>query len=299
MKMEELADAIGAIDPVYVEEAERWKRADGKSGAKRKNYRTWRLKRILPVAACLCVAAAGGIYGVWNDGSPRTEDSIVGSAEYAADSAAEGMESAAESAGLDSAEDTFSDASPEASAATAESPGEDLDMEADGMRVVINEIEELQAAVCDIAETAEERYFTAEELEEYYGVRLLPDSLPEGFTSGETAEKEYTVLYDENGKVINDNIKLSFRNNDTAGELDISVRTTESGEIISFAEPDPEISRIYGRDVTIGHYTARSGMIEESAYLAIFKKGGVTFTLQGRNLSEEDFLGVLENLIQD
>ena len=72
MRVEDLIDAIGAIDPVYVEEAEnlvRVKESRPVSLSLRERIRAGK-KVLLPLAACLCLIAAGSAYGLlWDDGT--------------------------------------------------------------------------------------------------------------------------------------------------------------------------------------------------------------------------------------
>ena len=56
MKREQWEDLIGKIDPVYVREAEHWKKMP---------KRTFLVKRVLPMAACICILLIGATAG-WN-----------------------------------------------------------------------------------------------------------------------------------------------------------------------------------------------------------------------------------------
>ena len=70
----------------------------------------------------------------------------------------------------------------------------------------------------------------------------------------------------------------------------VSART-ESGIITEFEDDDLKTSVINNREVTIARLAA-----EDECYLAIFTKEGVTFTIQTKNLTEEELLMVLREL---
>lgn len=294
MRVEDLADALGAIDPLYVQEAERRNDAKQADAEKIRHRLTWGMMRF-PVAACFCLMVAGSAFGIWRYGSLGSEDGTAGGMESAAENRADIAE---ESAATDSAGMTEGNAEADGTdivkdAAETGSGGYEIEE----TQIIVHEVEELSATYYDIAGPVTEQYFTAEELKDYYGVRILPKALPKGLPAAGELHQEYAIAYGEDGEVLSDNIKIAFANGDR--ELTISLRTMESGEVISFAEPDLETSVIAGRNVTIGHYSLGTGTAEEDGYLAIFEKGGVTFTLQSRNLSKEEFLSVLMDLMQD
>lgn len=294
MRVEDLAEAMGEIDPVYVQEAERWNAAQ-QTGSEKIGHRLTRGMQRFPVAACFCIMVAGSILGIWSYGNSRSEDGTAGGMESAAENRADIAE---ESAATDSAGMTEGNAEAGSTdiakdAAETESGGYEIEE----TQIIIHEVEELSATYYDIAGPVTEQYFTAEELEAYYGVRFLPNILPKGLPTIGELHQEYAIAYGEDGEVLCDNIKIAFVGGDR--ELTIALRTKESGEVIAFAEPDLEASVIAGRNVTIGHYRVGNGTTEEDGYLAIFEKGGVTFTLQSRNLSEEEILSVLTDLVQD
>ena len=58
-----------------------------------------------------------------------------------------------------------------------------------------------------------------------------------------------------------------------------------------FEDDDLKTSVINNREVTIARLAA-----EDECYLAIFTKEGVTFTIQTKNLTEEELLMVLREL---
>ena len=63
------------------------------------------------------------------------------------------------------------------------------------------------------------------------------------------------------------------------------------GIITEFEDDDLKTSVINNREVTIARLAA-----EDECYLAIFTKEGVTFTIQTKNLTEEELLMVLREL---
>ena len=114
----------------------------------------------------------------------------------------------------------------------------------------------LQTTVACGAAPARTEYYTAEELETYYGIRILPGTLPDGFEP-EEAEQGYAVSYGDDGAVMDDNCKLVYPNGESGGRLEISARTVDMGEITSFADTGLRTSEIYGTEMTVGHYRTK------------------------------------------
>lgn len=258
-KVEELLDVLGKIDPVYIEEAE-------------KTRFVRRTKYWIPVAACVALLVLGGTYGLLQlDGGKMQE----------------------------------SDAAMESAAALPDSPVKEESAEyAVGAELGkgevlwnVNEVEDLQTAVACGAAPARTEYYTTEELETYYGIRILPGTLPDGFEP-EEAERGYAVSYGDDGEVMDDNCKLVYQNGESGGRLEISARTVDMGEITSFADTGLRTSEIYGTKVTVGHYrTKGNGSSKADGYLAIYEKDGVTVTVEGTGIDEETFRAVLEDLL--
>lgn len=287
MKIEKLIDAIGQIKPEYIKEAETWKPSEKKAHKRKGILQFKSLKRLLPVAACVCLLAAGGVYGLLNDGGAATEEST---------GALESMEEAAEdSAGEGGMADGAApqDAADEAGIGEAESAAGAVQQD----RIIINEVKEFSGAVYCGVEPSREEFYTSVELQEYYGVRILPEELPEGLVLSDAEEQTYRVAYNEKDEVMDDNNKLIYQNAKGDRKLEISVRTTESGEITSFADADLEASVIGGKEVAIGHYREGSTEAQSDGYLATFEKAGVSFTVQSTGLSEEEILLVLRGLV--
>ena len=86
-------------------------------------------------------------------------------------------------------------------------------------------------------------------------------------------------------------VQWLYESEDGNRSLEIGVRTTESGIITEFEDDDLKTSVINNREVTIARLAA-----EDECYLAIFTKEGVTFTIQTKNLTEEELLMVLREL---
>ena len=88
MKREQWEDAVGKINPAYIREAEQWKKL---------SRRTFLTKRVLPMAACICVLLTGAAFG-WNrlfDGGSTGDTCGV---EMAAENQADRPESAQDTA---------------------------------------------------------------------------------------------------------------------------------------------------------------------------------------------------------
>lgn len=258
MRVEDLIDAIGAIDPVYVEEAEnlvRVKESRPVSLSLRERIRAGK-KVLLPLAACLCLIAAGSAYGLlWDDGMLRRDQGMPGAA-----------------AGAGGVEES-----------------------ADG-RIVINEVEELCSVSIDRSEPASVQRLRPEELHTYFGVSVLPSELPEGYALTDVPKEGCEIGYDGDGRVSDDHILLTYEGASDGGSFTISVRTTESGNITSFAADDLAVSQLGGNDVTIAHYMEGTDGSQTDGYLAVFEKKHVIFTVQSRGMEEDDVLLVLRGL---
>ena len=76
-----------------------------------------------------------------------------------------------------------------------------------------------------------------------------------------------------------DNILLTYEGALDGGSFTISVRTTESGSITSFAADDLAVSQLGGNDVTIAHYMEGTSGNQTDGYLAVFEKKHVIFTV--------------------
>ena len=156
---------------------------------------------------------------------------------------------------------------------------------------------------------------SAEELEQYYGVTVFPKNLPENLVAyaeehdtdtayvqssiqpldGEKEKNQNTaersIYYNKDHQVVDDNNTFLYESEDGNRSLEIGVRTMESGIITEFGDDDLKTSVINNREVTIARLAA-----EDECYLAIFTKEGVTFTIQTKNLTEEELLMVLREL---
>lgn len=310
MKIDELLDALGKIDPVYIEEAEKTR------FARRRRAKYW-----VPAVACAALLVLGGSFGLWRlDNGAADMAESTGEAAGAADMAestgdaagtADMAESAAEAADAsdaaapgekaDAAEGTASgNVADDGAAVTGAVPeyAENAGPEAAETVWKMNEVEELQTAVACGAAPASVEYYTAEQLEDYYGIRILPGTLPGDYALEDAAEKKYAVGYGSDGSVIEDNCTLLFKDAH-GGELRISARTIDMGEMTSFADTKLAASEIGGTEVTVGHYRiGSSGSGESDAYLAIYEKDGVTVTVEGIAMKEADFKIVLESLLK-
>lgn len=308
MKIDELLDALGKIDPVYIEEAEKTR------FARRRRVKYW-----VPAVACAALLVLGGSFGLWrldNGASGMTESAgeAAGAADMAestgeaagktdmAESAAEAAD-AAEGAAPENAADAAEGVAPEnaaddgvAVAGAMPEYAEDAASEAAETVWKINEVEELQTAVACGAAPASVKYYTAEQLEAYYGIRILPETLPGDYVLEDAAEKKYAVGYGSDGSVIEDNCTLLFKDAH-GGELRISARSIDMGEMTSFADTKLATSEIGGTEVTVGHYRIGSSG-ESDGYLAIYEKDGVTVTVEGIAMTEADFKIVLESLLK-
>lgn len=287
MKREQWEDAVGKINPAYVREAEQWKKL---------SRRTFLTKRVLPMAACICVLLTGAALG-WNrlfDGGSTGDTCGV---EMAAENQADRPESAQDTAAEaeDEKENTKTFAEDEAETAQDTSAGsvEDLQGGKEGQEddIFINSVDQLKTICIDIG-ADHEKHFGAEKAQEYYGVKVLPEQIPEGLNVSE--KPSFTVAYSKSGEVVLDNNTFSWRSGDGSMQLDVNVRTVDSGTITGVEEDDLKVSKINGTEVDILQYTGE----DVAYYVAIFEKEGVDFTVSSVNLTEEAFLTVLQELCE-
>ena len=296
MKKTDWIDVIGKIDPAYVKEAEQW----SKAAQKKRN-----LKHFTAMAACVCILLVGAVvsFDLWvqnKDTGAETESAAADGMNEGTSAPNERNETAVETAEEKQTEEVAS-VSVEESADTNE-------------QITINEVSELQMIAIDIGYEQEER-MSAEELEQYYGVTVFPKNLPENLVAGaeehdtDTAYAENTmqslsgqkeenqtwdtrsIYYNKDHQVVDDNNTFLYESVDGNRSLEIGVRTTESGIITEFEDDDLKTSVINNREVTIARLAD-----DDEGYVAIFTKEGVTFTIQTKNLTEEELLMVLREL---
>lgn len=296
MKKTDWIDVIGKIDPAYVKEAEQW----SKAAQKKRN-----LKHFTAMAACVCILLAGAVvsFDLWvqnKDTGAETESAV-----------AEGMNegASAKNERNDTAIATAEEEQTEEVEVTSVEESADANE-----RITINEVSELTTIAIDVGNGQEER-MSAEELEQYYGVTVFPKNLPENLVAyaeehdtdtayvqssiqpldGEKEKNQTTaersIYYNKDHQVVDDNNTFLYESEDGNRSLEIGVRTMESGIITEFEDDDLKTSVINNREVTIARLAA-----EDECYLAIFTKEGVTFTIQTKNLTEEELLMVLREL---
>lgn len=262
MKQDEWMKLIGKINPVYVREAEQWK--------KRKKKQVL-IKQILPMAACVCILLAGATAGFeyLQEKSLDLGNSNSSQVEEISESA-ESVESATMMEG-DMA---------------AEQEGESLSR-ACNEQIAINPITEMNAYSVDV----DVEYVETESLEEfetYCGVTVLLQEVPEDMTL-DTQKAE--IAYNKQNSIVADNNRIVYENASGNRKITIAVRTMESGTIDEFTnEEDMKVSKIKDTSIVIG-YTE-----ESESYVAIFTKGNVTFCVRAEGLSEEELLNVLRQL---
>lgn len=285
MKREQWEDAVGKIDPAYVREAEQWKKL---------SRRAFLTKRVLPMAACICVLLTGAAFG-WNrlfdGGSTGDTCGVEMAAENQADRPESAQDTAAEAEDEKENTKTFIEDEAETAQDTAAGSVESLQGGKEGQEdaIFINSVDQLKTICIDIG-ADHEKHFGAEKAQEYYGVKVLPEQIPEGLNVPE--KLAFTVAYSKSGEVVLDNNTFSWKSEDGSMQLDVNVRTVDSGTITGVEEDDLKASKINGTDVDILQYTGEN----VACYVAIFEKDGVDFTISSVNLTEEAFLPVLQEL---
>lgn len=232
----------------------------------------------------------------------------LGGSEGTEMAAAEGIDENAEeacevSAGADAAspeqeeaegDDTVSSDMKMTGAVQSEAAQEELSAENSWY---MNEVEELLHTVsCGPKPELIKRY-TAEELQEYYGIKILPDEMPEGYECSDSGRR-YEIGYDDVGNVMDDNCTVAYENPQTGGTVHISARTVDIGESVSFVSDGLQQSVVCDTAVMAVHYMLDSSTSEHmDGYLAVYEKEGVTVTVKTAGISEEAFCAVVENLL--
>ena len=274
-------DLIGKIDSVYIEEAEQWNKA-----AQKKTRR----RRFTAMAACICVLLITAIAS-FDLFFPKKE----APAEMAAnpESAADTDQTILNEAAPASEKTDKNDSS------TPEQVKESDDISTSGQTAVsefasaseqinINEIDSLECLAIDM-NIDHDADLSGNEMEEYYGVKIFPESLPADLTDKNLTGKLY---YNDKNQVIADNNVFEYRAPDGKKYLQIGVRTTESGEIIQFADDGLAASVINGIYVTIAKITDE----KQECYTAVFEKDNVKFTIQTKSLTLDELLSILREL---
>ena len=164
MKKTDWIDVIGKIDPAYVKEAEQW----SKAAQKKRN-----LRHFTAMASCVCVLLAGAVvsFDLWvqnKDTGAETESAV-----------AEGMNEGASA--KNERNDTAIATAEEAQTEEVEVTSVDESADANE-QIMINEVSELTTIAIDVGNGQEVR-MRAEVLEQYYGVTVFPNYLPENIVA--------------------------------------------------------------------------------------------------------------------
>ena len=168
-----------------------------------------------------------------------------------------------------------------------------------GIDWYFNEVEELQTSIACGAEAAKTVSLTEEQLQNYYGIKVIPDAIPDGYVQTDE-EKTYQIGYDADGNVIDDNCVMRYENSETAGWFTIRARSTDMGEMTSYVSGGLKPMTVSGVKVTAAHYPAgSSGGTFTDGYLATYKKNGVTVNVQSEGLSRDEFCALVENLLAE
>lgn len=286
-------DLIGKIDPVYVEEAEQWSKA-----AQKKTRR----RRFTAMAACICVLLITAIAS-FDLFFPQKEApaEMAANPESAADTDQTILNEAAPASEKTDKNGTAAipEQSKENDSSTSNQVQEKDDLSASGQTAVseaasaseqinINEIDSMKCLAIDI-NIDHDADLSGNEMEEYYGVKIFPESLPADLADESLTGKLY---YNDKNQVIADNNVFEYRAPDGKKYLQIGVRTIEAGEIIQFADDGLAASVINGIYVTIAKITDE----KQECYTAVFEKDNVKFTIQTKSLTLDELLSILREL---
>ena len=294
MKTDDLLDALGEADPAYIQEAEDVR------------YLGARKKHFMQMAACVALLLIGGSYGIWQqyESTARTDMAKTESAETA--DTYEAVASDGDMTSDAAAPDGTAESAEEYEAAAQSTAGDGNGIQeaaqpesAAGIDWYFNEVEELQTSIACGAEAAKTVSLTEEQLQNYYGIKVIPDAIPDGYVQTDE-EKTYQIGYDADGNVIDDNCVMRYENSETAGWFTIRARSTDIGEMTSYVSGGLKPMTVSGVKVTAAHYPAgSSGGTFTDGYLATYKKNGVTVNVQSEGLSRDEFCALVENLLAE
>ena len=286
-------DLIGKIDPVYVEEAEQWNKA-----AQKKTHR----RRFTAMAACICVLLITAIasFDLFFQKKEAPAE-MAANPESAADTDQTILNEAAPASEQTDKNGTAAipEQSKEKDSSTSNQVQEKDDFSTSVQTAVsesasaseqinINEINSMKCLAIDI-NIDHDADLSGNEMEEYYGVKIFPESLPADLADESLTGKLY---YNDKNQVIADNNVFEYRAPDGKKYLQIGVRTIESGEIIQFADDGLAASVINGIYVTIAKITDE----KLECYTAVFEKDNVKFTIQTKSLTLDELLSILREL---
>lgn len=159
--------------------------------------------------------------------------------------------------------------------------------------LIFNEIREMESIAYDVAEPDQIVSYDAAGLEEYFGTKICPTSIPDGFI---LSDGVYHVGYDKAGEAVDDNNSLIYSDESGERTLKIGVRTTESGIVTRFTDTHLATSLVHGITVTAGCYPI--GQTGGYSYVAVFEKDGVIFTIESSGLTEQRFITVIGELTE-
>ena len=294
MKTDDLLDALGEADPTYIQEAEDVR------------YLGARKKHFMQMAACVALLLIGGSYGMWQqyENATHTDVAKTESAETADtyEAVASDGDMTSDAAAPDGTAESAEDY--EAAAQSTAGDGNGIQEAAQpesaaGIDWYFNEVEELQTSIACGAEAAKTVSLTEEQLQNYYGIKVIPDVIPDGYVQTDE-EKTYQIGYDADGNVIDDNCVMRYENSETAGWFTIRARSTDIGEMTSYVSGGLKPMTVSGVKVTAAHYPAgSSGGTFTDGYLATYKKNGVTVNVQSEGLSRDEFCALVENLLAE
>ena len=155
--------------------------------------------------------------------------------------------------------------------------------------LIFNEIREMESIAYDVAEPYQIVSYDAAGLEEYFGTKICPTSIPDGFILSDG-------VYDKAGEAVDDNNSLIYSDESGERTLKIGVRTTESGIVTRFTDTHLATSLVHGITVTAGCYPI--GQTGGYSYVAVFEKDGVIFTIESSGLTEQRFITVIGELTE-
>lgn len=166
--------------------------------------------------------------------------------------------------------------------------------------IVINQLESIISdhARADIAVDLSPDDFVKmsdSELNTYYGIDIFP-SVPSDLTNWDTADdfSGYGIYRREKGtgEVYWDQTVLNYSNSDFTRDINIEI-TKDHLPFVCFAVDKTEYqkSRINGTDIYIG-------ISVEGIYQAQFMHNNVGFIFTGKGLSQEEFVAVIQSIVE-
>lgn len=298
MRVDDLIDAIGKIDPEYVKEAELdgGETEDRKLSSGKKNRAAYRGKSsyrvALSLAACMVLLLFAGTAARWHFHAGYESDSAEFAMEAEDKNETAMMEEAVAEEGA--AAETIVEEAAEKEDTAEETADLAADSSVTGMVFVVNETNQSEGVLKE--SVTSDRNVTAlkksrEELEDYYGVSFTDEMFPDDLSCQKDCEDAFVLYYDDTDNVVSDENTLNYVNEEKERSVSITLSRLAQWEKLS----DYETSVIQGQEMIICHYTEEN----REYYAVFFERSGVHFKIKTENITETELKELLNQFLTE